>query len=305
MQGLKIFKLKSNIMNIKSYADFINEGSRYLKKGFYFSSLSKGHEIRNKKTGKIYVVQSVGSDSAEIKDKNSSKFIGFTIMSLKDYEPVDPGLYEGSMNEGKGRVSIESLSIGNTYKDIKGYPVKVVDISGTGNSWKITIKDEHGNEKIIKTSLDKGVNLFERFVTEKKAGDYIAYEGSLNEGQFSWMAQDTGNQIGSERENTITVYMYDNTGNKWKETSYDGYGRFGGKDYYELLAQMNGLENADRQDGVDLAHGKMKIKGDVLFPALVENPNFNWKRHDFTQEPENDPDQSWYKEPEDDYYDEY
>lgn len=133
-------------------------------------------------------------------------------------------------------------------------------------------------------------------------------ESLVTEGQFSWMTQDTGNQIGSEKENTIAVTMFDDKGNKWLERKYDGYGEFGGKDYYELLAQMNGVENADRQDGIDIAFGKMKIKGDVLFPALIEEPNrFNFKRHDFTQEPENDPNQSWYQEPEydDDDYDEY
>jgi hypothetical protein len=132
-------------------------------------------------------------------------------------------------------------------------------------------------------------------------------ESLVTEGQFSWMTQDTGNQIGSEKENTIAVTMFDDKGNKWLERKYDGYGEFGGKDYYELLAQMNGVENADRQDGIDIALGKMKIKGDVLFPALIEKPNrFNFKRHDFTQEPENDPNQSWYQEPEyddDDNYD--
>lgn len=132
---------------------------------------------------------------------------------------------------------------------------------------------------------------------------------TLNEGQFSWMTQDTGNQIGSQKQNTIAVTMFDDKGNKWLERRYDGYGEFGGKDYYELLAQMNGVENADRQDGIDIAFGKMKIKGDVLFPALIEEPNrFNSKRHDFTQEPENDPNQSWYQEEEDeddDDYDEY
>lgn len=129
-------------------------------------------------------------------------------------------------------------------------------------------------------------------------------ESLVTEGQFSWMAQDTGNQIGSEKENTIAVTMFDDKGTKWLERKYDGYGKFGGKDYYELLAQMNGVENADRQDGIDIAFGKMKIKGDVLFPALIEEPNrFNFKRHDFTQEPENDPNQSWYQESDDD--DEY
>jgi hypothetical protein len=29
-------------------------------------------------------------------------------------------------------------------------------------------------------------------------------EALITEGQFSWMTQDTGNQIGSEKENTIT-----------------------------------------------------------------------------------------------------
>lgn len=137
----------------------------------------------------------------------------------------------------------------------------------------------------------------------------IMKANTLNEGQFSWMTQDTGNQIGSQKQNTIAVTMFDDKGNKWLERRYDGYGEFGGKDYYELLAQMNGVENADRQDGIDIAFGKMKIKGDVLFPALIEEPNrFNSKRHDFTQEPENDPNQSWYQEEEDeddDDYDEY
>ena len=130
-------------------------------------------------------------------------------------------------------------------------------------------------------------------------------EALITEGQFSWMTQDTGNQIGSEKENTIAVTMFDNKGGKWLERKYDGYGEFGGKDYYELLAQMNGIENANRQDGIDLAFGKQRIKGKVLFPALIEDPKyFNYKKHDFTQEAPNDPNQSWYQEPEDedDYF---
>lgn len=127
-------------------------------------------------------------------------------------------------------------------------------------------------------------------------------ESLVTEGQFSWMTQDTGNQIGSEKQNTIAVTMFDDKGNKWLERKYDGYGEFGGKDYYELLAQMNGVENADRQDGIDIAFGKQRITGKLLFPALVEDPKrFNYKKHDFTQEAENDPNQSWYQEPEDDY----
>jgi len=132
----------------------------------------------------------------------------------------------------------------------------------------------------------------------------------LNEGQFSWMTHDTDTQIGSERENTIIVYMYDNEGNQWHEKNYEGYGEFGKLDYYELLAKMNGFTEEDlikkykgkdmRDIGIDLAFNKLKTKAKgnkVLFPALVEDPKFNWKRHDFTQEAESDPNQSWYQEP--------
>ena len=138
----------------------------------------------------------------------------------------------------------------------------------------------------------------------------------LNEGQFSWMTHDTDTQIGSERENTIIVYMYDNEGNQWHEKNYEGYGEFGKLDYYELLAKMNGFTEEDlikkykgkdmRDIGIDLAFNKLKTKAKgnkVLFPALVEDPKFNWKRHDFTQEAESDPNQSWYQEPEYDDYD--
>jgi hypothetical protein len=122
---------------------------------------------------------------------------------------------------------------------------------------------------------------------------------TLTEGQFSWMTQDTGEQIGSQDENQIPVYMFDDKGKYYYENDYEGYGVFGGKDYYELLDQMNG-GSGDRSRGIRLAFNKIKIDSEVLFPALVTNPNFNWKSHDFTQQPENDPNQSWYMEPEED-----
>ena len=141
----------------------------------------------------------------------------------------------------------------------------------------------------------------------------IIEELSINEGQFSWFTSDTLAQIGSERQNTITVYMYDNKGNKWEEKKYEGYGVFGGKDYYDLVAEMNGYTDEDagskdlRDIGIDIAFNKKKTKtgkiGKPLFPALVENKNYNWKRHDFTKESEQDPNQSWYQEEEDEVWD--
>jgi hypothetical protein len=131
-------------------------------------------------------------------------------------------------------------------------------------------------------------------------------EDLVNEGQFSWMTQDTGAQIGSNYRNRIEVTMYDNKGNSWLETHYEGYGVFGGKDYYELLAQMNGMPDGDRSDGIELAFPEDgKDEGTILYPALIQNPEeFNYKTHDFTQAPEDDPNQSWYQEEEyddDDY----
>jgi hypothetical protein len=126
--------------------------------------------------------------------------------------------------------------------------------------------------------------------------------GSLNEGQFSWMTQDTDQQIGSQEGNTIPVYMFDNTGKYWFEREYEGYGVFGGKDYYELLDQMNG-GRGDRSEGIRKAFDPT-TKGETLFPALVVGAsNFNYKTHDFTQEAEHDPNQSWLSSEEEEDYD--
>jgi hypothetical protein len=139
---------------------------------------------------------------------------------------------------------------------------------------------------------------------EHIAKNKATFFGSLNEGQFSWMTQDTDQQIGSEDENTIPVYMFDNTGKYWFEPSYEGYGVFGGMDYYELLDQMNG-GIGDRSEGVRKAFDPT-LEGKLLFPALVTSPsNFNYKTHDFTKEAESDPNQSWYAEPEYDEEDEF
>jgi hypothetical protein len=123
---------------------------------------------------------------------------------------------------------------------------------------------------------------------------------SLTEGQFSWFTQDTNQQIGSEDENTLPfVYMHDDKGNKWLEKRYEGYGVFGGKDYYELLDQMNG-GSGDRSEGIRLAFDDAAVSaGKILFPALTVSatlPRF----HDFTEESPNDPNQSWYTPEEDD-----
>lgn len=99
-------------------------------------------------------------------------------------------------------------------------------------------------------------------------------------GFFSWKTQDTDRSIANNYSNrkTFTVVMIDNKGNKWIEQDYEGYGVFGGKDYYELLAEMNGITDTDadrlRGKGIDLAFSKGNGSGvgteGVYYPNLIE-----------------------------------
>lgn len=138
-------------------------------------------------------------------------------------------------------------------------------------------------------------------------------------GQFSWFTQDTHHRIVSDEKKTI--YLVDDKGNKWKESLYDGYGVFGGKDFYELLAEMNGYSYKEygdnsgyitcpdghkvytdnvsqdiRQVGINLAFG-MNENDDYEWPC-GDNPNIKWPS--LTENgkyiggiPETDPDQGF------------
>lgn len=90
-------------------------------------------------------------------------------------------------------------------------------------------------------------------------------------GQFSWFTQDTHRRI--VNNGCLKVTMTDNKGNKYVEDCYDGYGNFGGKDYYALLAEMNGITLKDCEGDKD----KLRLKGiDLAFAdgyALGDNPN--------------------------------
>jgi hypothetical protein len=91
-------------------------------------------------------------------------------------------------------------------------------------------------------------------------------------GFFSWITQDTDRSIANSYSNqpTFRVVMTDNKGNKWIEEDYEGYGIFGGKDYYELLAEMNGF-GSDRDKGITLA-----FSGDtsIMFPSVSESGKY-------------------------------
>jgi hypothetical protein len=109
-------------------------------------------------------------------------------------------------------------------------------------------------------------------------------------GFFSWNTQDTDKSIANQYSNrkTFRVQMIDNKSNVWTEDSYEGYGNFGGKDFYELLAEMNGFVSqkgltyeVDGEAYTDEARGfgiNLAFKGNgsgvgtegVYYPNLIE-----------------------------------
>lgn len=108
-------------------------------------------------------------------------------------------------------------------------------------------------------------------------------------GFFSWITQDTKKSIAnihSERE-TFTVYLKDNKGNYWKEDAYQGYGVFNGKDFYQLLAEMNsdkcelsGDIEKDRNEGIRIFFGISAIKNKKTHQVFKGRgiDFFNWDR---------------------------
>ena len=87
-------------------------------------------------------------------------------------------------------------------------------------------------------------------------------------GFFSWITQDTDKSIANRYSELkpFQVTMTDDKGNRWTEYNYEGYGTFGGKDYYQLLAEMSrpnectGDVGHDRRIGISLAFGVNAIK---------------------------------------------
>ena len=137
-------------------------------------------------------------------------------------------------------------------------------------------------------------------------------------GQFSWFTQDTKEAIrekyGCSDQFLTTAYMHDHIGNVWEEKLYEGYGVFGGKDYYVLLAEMNNLqvteeeiekrfslgfdENKEeskndllRTKGINLAfEGNSSGENpDILHPNLTRYKNWKWEN----TIPKTDPNQGW------------
>ena len=68
-------------------------------------------------------------------------------------------------------------------------------------------------------------------------------------GFFSWNTSDTQRSIANNysKRGTFKVHMVTKDGRAYTEENYEGYGEFGGKDFYELLAELNGKKTRDEE----------------------------------------------------------
>ena len=87
---------------------------------------------------------------------------------------------------------------------------------------------------------------------------------------FSFKTQDTDRSISNCDSNLkpFKVIMTDDKGNQYTETNYAGYGVFGGKDFYVLLAEMNGYTT--REEGIDLVF----MEKERISPSLSESGKY-------------------------------
>jgi len=102
-------------------------------------------------------------------------------------------------------------------------------------------------------------------------------------GFFSWRTSDTRESIpadGSGRP-TFQVHMITKDGRTFTEPKYEGYGVFGGKDIYELIAELNGKQW--RSEGIDLVFeenpsGSFAVAAErsVELPKLVRDIKREW-----------------------------
>lgn len=92
-------------------------------------------------------------------------------------------------------------------------------------------------------------------------------------GQFSFLTQDSATSVSSRR--AAKVYMVAPDGMVYKETDYEGYGVFGGKDFYSLLSDINGGSGC-RLHGIKLAFGNKTDSWVGGYYPHGDNPKIVW-----------------------------
>lgn len=122
-------------------------------------------------------------------------------------------------------------------------------------------------------------------------------------GQFSWVTSNTKQRI--IIDGGVPVALVDKNNKLYKEENYQGYGVFGGKDAYELLAEMNvpekctGETRHDRLVGINLQFSGEPIAYPIKIVELIPGRQY---RYDELEESEEDKHHCWEidDDPEDD-----
>ena len=103
-------------------------------------------------------------------------------------------------------------------------------------------------------------------------------------GFFSWKTSDTNRSITNtySGRGTFRVIMLMPNGDKFIEEDYEGYGVFGGIDFYDAVYELNKKnpkfaeemsdERERRSIGLNLAFNYKK----VIFPRFVEDESLAW-----------------------------
>ena len=101
-------------------------------------------------------------------------------------------------------------------------------------------------------------------------------------GFFSWKTSDTNQSVGNRYQSAVPLFevkMIDDKGNEWYEKSYEGYGVFGGKNFYKLTCEMNEVgdqedkeNDENRSAGIELAFSKRKEKLPKIVTADCKTP---------------------------------
>jgi hypothetical protein len=99
-------------------------------------------------------------------------------------------------------------------------------------------------------------------------------------GFHSFKTNDTGTSVSNvyASQGSLEVYLKDNQGNVWHEPHYQGYGDFGGKDFYELLAEMNGL-GSDRSKGIAMVYDPGR-RDQIIWPNIDEDRSIDWRNEE-------------------------
>ena len=123
-------------------------------------------------------------------------------------------------------------------------------------------------------------------------------------GQFSWLDCKTGEQVVDDKVRDVFLLVpKEFGGGHIHEVCYDGYGRFGGRDVYALVAQWNvpekcvGDDKIDRHIGIDIACYD-KDNASLKYPIKITH-DYDAVYEDCEYSPA-DPNQGWEYEDESD-----